>query len=179
MRFKDIEIYPNDWLGTITHSDMMANDFPVIVDRTEEDVRMISTLNKKRYDDLTPEQKKEWNGVVKGAYNASDMNRVGQAEQYLAELLHEAGYTVNVTPKTDWKMEDFPYLPQLIQIRSDSMSINRAMSGTTGSFHPGALIRLGFETANKIEQYLLEAYKNFQLMQRGYYYSGELFSGEV
>ena len=158
---------------------MMANNFPVIIDRTEDDVKRIQELNKKRYDDLTPEQKKEWHGVVKGAYNASDMNRVGDATAYLAQLLHDAGYTVAVTPKQDWEMKDIPNLAQLRILRLDAMSINRKMAGTTPSVHPNALIKLGFETANKIEQYLLEAYENFELMQQGYYYSGELYAGEV
>ena len=177
MRFKDVEKYPKDWLGSITHSDMMANDFPVIIDRTEAHVKRIEELNKKHYDNLTPEQKKEWNGVVKGAYNASDMNRVGQAEQYLAELLHEAGYTVNVTPKTDWKMEDFPNVQQMMLYRAYASRVNNGLSGTTAI--PLLIPSVDPEKANTVEKALLEIYQYYQLMQRGYYYSGELYTGEV
>lgn len=179
MQFKDLELYPNNWLGSITHSDMMANDFPVIIDRTEAHVKRIEELNKKHYDNLTPEQKKEWNGVVKGAYNASDMNRVGQAEQYLVEMLHEAGYTVNVTPKTDWKMEDFPSQSQMTQYRSIAFAINRKLSGDIYLSVPALFWKLRFDRANNVEMSLLQTYEHYQLMQRGYYYSGELFSGEV
>lgn len=177
MQFKDLELYPNDWLGSITHSDMMANDFPVIIDRTEAHVKRIEELNKKHYDNLTPEQKKEWNGVVKGAYNASDMNRVGQAEEYLVELLHEAGYTVNVTPKTDWKMEDFPNAQQMMLYRIYAYRVNNGLSGTTAI--PLLMPSVDPEKANTVEKALLEIYQYYQLMQRGYYYSGELFSVEV
>lgn len=87
MRYSDVEQYPNEWLHTITHEDIEKNSFPVIIDRDPSDVNKLLRLLSKVWDDFTEEEKQWWWGVVKGAYNADDMNRVGYAVNYLAERL--------------------------------------------------------------------------------------------
>lgn len=47
---------------------------------------------------------------LKGAYNASDFNRVERNCRYLAEYLSYRGYRCNIETKIDWTMSDIPYL---------------------------------------------------------------------
>ena len=43
----------------------------------------------------------------KGTYNASDLNRVGAAMNYVADRLRAAGYDPHISPKTDWKDDEW------------------------------------------------------------------------
>ena len=59
----------------------------LITDRTQADEERVEELAAKGYDAMTAEEKSEWDGEMKGAYDASDLNRVESAVAYLAELL--------------------------------------------------------------------------------------------
>lgn len=87
MKCQELEEYPNAWLHTVTHEDLMNNTFPVIIDRNQEDVTRLLALLSKVWDGFTPAEKAYWWGVVKGAYNADDLNRVGYAVNLLAGQL--------------------------------------------------------------------------------------------
>lgn len=88
----------------------------LITDRTQEDVDRVTELSQKPWDSFTAEEKAFWLGVVKGAYNASDMNRVGTAVQYLTEELQRRGYDPKTAPipvthsKTQFKIGSDGYL---------------------------------------------------------------------
>lgn len=41
---------------------------------------------------ITPTEMTEWFSDLKGAYNASDLNRVGAAMEYISQRLADAGY---------------------------------------------------------------------------------------
>ena len=43
----------------------------------------------------------------KGTYNESDLNRVAAAMNYVAGRLESAGYDPHISPKTDWKDDDW------------------------------------------------------------------------
>lgn len=68
----------------------------LITDRTQADVNRASALNAKGYDNMTAAEKAEWDSNLKGSYNASDLNRVGEACDYVANRLHQYGYAVDV-----------------------------------------------------------------------------------
>lgn len=113
MRYSEVELYPNEWLNTITHEDIENNTFPVIVDRDQSDVHKVATLNKKKWDNFTDDEKAFWYGVVKGAYNAEDLNRVGWAVELIAGMMKNMGFGFSVSPKSDWEEEDIPTAEQL------------------------------------------------------------------
>lgn len=71
----------------------------LITDRTQADVDAVKALPL-RWEDFTDAQKAFWAGVVRGAYNDNDMNRVGTAVEYIAQLMRDAGYDPNVKPIT-------------------------------------------------------------------------------
>ena len=61
----------------------------LIFDRTQADVDRVYALKQKiltgGLTSLTAEEKAEYMGGMRGAYNATDLNRVGQAVSYLAD----------------------------------------------------------------------------------------------
>lgn len=64
----------------------------LIYDRTIADVNHVLTLIHKGYDGMTDAEKIEWNSDLKGALNASDLNRVLEASEYVAEQMKVYGY---------------------------------------------------------------------------------------
>lgn len=100
----------------------------LITDRTAADVTRAQQLNAKWIGGVftgTTEELAEWFGNLKGAYNASDLNRVGAAVRYLAERFAPYGYQVSVNPKTDWTADDIPkpaemeaYLGEVAKVRA-------------------------------------------------------------
>lgn len=127
-------------------------------------------------------------GNAKGTYNASDLNRVGAAMNYVADRLRAAGYDPNISPKTDWKDEDWVdqaaqavYLGDLSELRKQF-----AMMKSTPEVPPRILATgintndgLTYTWANNIEKILEDVdYLLTQSMQSRFF-SGDLFSGEV
>jgi hypothetical protein len=47
-------------------------------------------------------------GTDKGYYNATDLNRVGEAVESIAGRFTGYGYAVEVSPKADWSKSDTP-----------------------------------------------------------------------
>lgn len=67
----------------------------LIFDRTQADVTRVDVLKAKMLSgNATPAEKAEWLAGMKGAYNASDMNRVTLAVKVLAERMNRNGYGI-------------------------------------------------------------------------------------
>ena len=64
----------------------------LITDRTQADVNRVRELALKGWANLTDAEKAEWNAGMKGAYNATDLNRVTQAMDYINAELEGYGY---------------------------------------------------------------------------------------
>lgn len=59
----------------------------LVTDRTQADVERVRELAAKGFSAMTSDEQAEWLAGMKGAYNASDLNRVGTALNYLAGRL--------------------------------------------------------------------------------------------
>ena len=139
----------------------------LITDRTEADVTI---------------------GNAKGTYNASDLNRVGAAMNYVAARLREQGYDPHISPKTGWKDDDWVdpaaqavYLGDLAELRKQF-----TMLESTPEVPPRILATainsgdgLTYGWANDIEQILLDIDVLLTNIAAGWLYSGEIYSGEV
>lgn len=69
----------------------------LVTDRTAADLSELKSLLAIPFSQWTQEQKEQFQlAVSKGAYNASDLNRVNDACQYLASKFREYGYDVSV-----------------------------------------------------------------------------------
>lgn len=93
----------------------------------------------------------------KGTYNATDLNRVGEAMIYLAERFNSYGYTIEVSPKTDWVIEDIPTAEQMAHYLKDLSALREvyAVLETTPQV-PDDMNKLTYQEANDIEQILTD-----------------------
>lgn len=133
----------------------------MITDRTAADVEKIKALQEKGPFETWAEDEKIWytNGVIKGAYNVSDMNRVGAAVELLESLLRQRGYDPSVSPKTDWIRSDVPASTQGETYRKNVETIRDAqpVSRIQTLPLPFTLRNLNQDGANQLEKALVEA----------------------
>ena len=66
----------------------------LITDRTQADVNRALALSAKGWAAMTAAEREEFEAGMKGAYNATDMNRVNAAMEYLEARFKAMGYTV-------------------------------------------------------------------------------------
>lgn len=124
----------------------------------------------------------------KGTYNASDLNRVGHAMNYLADRLKSEGYDPHISPKTGWKDDEWVdssaqsvYLNDLYELRKQF-----SMMESTPEVPP-RLLATGINTndgltytwANDIEKILEDVDYLLTKSIQSRFFSGDLFSGEV
>lgn len=120
------------------------------------------------------------NGTEKGYYNASDLNRVGAAVEYLAGRFTTFGYAADVSPKKDWTTDDIPresdmvkYLAEVEQLRG----LIPVLSTTPET--PDDMEKLTYTEANNIEQILKDLDFLITNMMQAWFYSGDLYAGEI
>ena len=149
----------------------------LITDRTHADEERVAELASKGYDAMTDAEKAEWDGEMKGAYDASDLNRVESAVAYLAELLvllprelkeyaaskgvafdafFDVPYdssTYVLTTKTDWAELDIPTPEQMARYLENVKALRSALDYATSDL-PGSMDNLTIDGANAIEKAL-------------------------
>lgn len=152
----------------------------LITDRTQADVDYVSQLNILGWENMNAQQRSDYLAGLKGAYNATDMNRVGNAVSYVAQRLTNCGYMVNVNPRLDWQIGDIPTVSDLTAYLDDVRVIRAvlAVSPATPPV-PEDMDKLTYIEANNIEQILLDVNLLIDHIAAAWFYSGELYSGEV
>lgn len=152
----------------------------LITDRTQADIDYAVRLSQKGWSGMTAEEKADWESGLKGAYNASDLNRVGNAVVYVAGRLSKAGYLVPVSPKIDWTASDIPKESDMRTYLSDVDILRNALTVLPGTPEvPEDMERLTYKEANDIERILLAVDGLITKMINSYFYSNEIFCGEV
>lgn len=155
----------------------------LITDRTAADVTRWQTLRDKGYTNMTEAERAEWDAAdMKGAYNVSDLNRVGEALNYLRDRLAAAHYLSGneFTAKTNWVDNDIPTAVEFAAYLSYISVIREALAQfSTTPTTPGNSGSLNHQQANDIEQILTDVDKLITNMLMARYYCGELFAGEV
>lgn len=98
---------------------------------------------------------------AKGSYNASDLNRVGEAVNWVAAQLG-----LGIAAKTDWKRTDFPTRAAMEKYIRDLQAVRNAahLLSTTPTI-PQAMDYLDHVGANHIEQMLSDV---IQLIRNGW-----------
>ena len=174
----------------------------LITDRTQANVARVRALVSKGWGEMTLSEKNEFLGGLKGAYNATDLNRVESAVAYLQGLLlalpdELREYAVSkdtawsqlfdvpydpeeyrdVAVKTDWIMPDLPQAEDMARYLSNVALIK-------------SMDRLTADAANAIERTLAllgaaiaqQSASSKDAIDRtaaAWYYSGEIQTGEV
>lgn len=130
----------------------------LITDRTQADVDRVKSLTLKWLDGtITNAEKSEWLAGLKGAYNYTDLNRVGEAVEYVANILNQSGRSVSPVAKRDWSVEDIPTAAQMTAFLNDLTLLKNNVSGVTLAV-PSTMNNLNYQRANLIEQIILECY---------------------
>lgn len=127
----------------------------LISNRTQADVERVRELAAKGFAAMTSDEQAEWLAGMKGAYNASDMNRVGTALNYLAARLSSiCGGSIAWTAKTNWAVTDIPVASQAETYRRQIQDIRDALAYPAGTPDAPQLGRLTYTDANNIERIL-------------------------
>lgn len=149
----------------------------LITDRTATDITALTALRDKiKNRTATVDEWTQWLVGSHGAYNASDLNRVGDAVAYLAALLNGYGYSVTVNPKTDWVPGDIPRESDMVQYLADVQAIKDKFYGTTPL--PESMNHINHHDANNIEKLLLEVETYINRMVAGFRKCGTFRSGQ-
>lgn len=137
----------------------------LIYDRTAFDVNRMSVLAEKiKAGTATSDEVSEYITSPRGAYSYTDMNRVGQAINYLVTEVRKSGIAINLTAKTDWKQTDIQTRKQL-QDYLDNVSAIRGVISVPATVpkvpekiwaSEGQRDGLTYDKANAIEQILVD-----------------------
>lgn len=117
-------------------------------------------------------------GTDRGTYGAADLNRVGEAVNYIRELLAEYGYTVPDALRTDWTDADIPR-------QSDMDVYILTLLSVRGLLHPVSAVpalpltmdRFTFAGANQIEIMLEWLGRAAENIPEGWFFSGQIEGG--
>lgn len=127
----------------------------LVTDRTQADVERVQALAAKGFAGMTAAEQAEWLAGMKGAYNASDMNRVGTALNYLVARLDTiCGRSITWTAKTDWSVTDIATPAQAETYRKQIQGVRDALTYPADTPDAPALSRLTYASANDIERIL-------------------------
>lgn len=152
----------------------------LITDRTEADVtraRYLKSLWAGGAWTGTDAELAEWQSGLRGTYNASDLNRVGAACNYVAARLNDNGYNVTVDAKINWTMEDIPRTNDMVAYLGNVETLRNVLSIPTPEL-PANMDELTVEGANDIERVLELIDAAITLMIQNWWFAGEISAGE-
>lgn len=163
----------------------MAFDFTTLItDRTAADFRHWEYLRDKGFKNMTEAERSEWlSGSLKGSYHSTDLNRVGEALNYLHDRLTEAGYMsyqTTFTAKTNWTISSIPTAAELMQYKW-CVAVVRAAMAQFETTPPAPLYvgALDIEEANNIEKILIDVETRINNMLAARLYCGDVYAGEI
>ncbi len=116
------------------------------------------------------------NLTSKGYYNCTDLNRIEEWCEYLAEILNKYSYFVNITIKKSWSMLDLPTQSDLERIRQNVNTLRQAYFSFTQI--PENLDYMTWQKANDIEKILDEIDKILTAMENNFVYCGVAGCGQ-
>lgn len=128
----------------------------LVTDRTQADVDILEDLYARGMADWTESELAWFNtGVLRGAYNTDDLNRVGAAVKWLAAELERRGFLAQVQPKTDWTDRDAPTRGQM-QTYLANVETVRTAQGLPMPEIPVTMRHSNIDDWNQIEKALVE-----------------------
>lgn len=145
-----------------------TTEFKLVTDRTAADVQAVLAGN---LDSLA------WYSGMKGAYNATDLNRVEAAVLFVIERLRIAGWYL-VAQTKHWTFADFPTASEM-QRYLDNVRLLRSALPVGLPMVPSDMNLFRYDEANTIESILERLDVAVTNIMQNVYYSSEIYSGEV
>lgn len=120
------------------------------------------------------------NRTRKDFCDVEDLNRVAKAMDYVARRLQGCGCIVKISPKGDWTMTDMVFKHAGKHLLEDLNTIWNELA----LFHTTPIVPKGkkpfdAQEANDIEKILLDIERVIQKIEASWFYSAELYAGEV
>ena len=115
----------------------------------------------------------------KGALNPPyDLNRIEGNCSYLADQLNTYGYDVEITVKTDWTIQDFPYQSEIDRIRDNVNTLIDVFHRLPGSPDIRYWDSLDWTDMNSLEQNILNIDILLQRMAAVFLRCGDAHGGD-
>lgn len=146
----------------------------LIFDRKNEDVARLKTLRTKvKNRTATIKEYEEWLSSLKGAYNNTDFNRVGEAINYLADLLNSYGYKNDAVARTNWEVSEKPNQEQMNDYLNNLNKLKECYSVKPNTPDlPFNMEKLTFAEANNIEKILYDINELIEGMKQNFIMCG-------
>lgn len=162
------------------YSTVLYYGLHLITDRTQFDIDRVNALAAKGWARMTEAERAEWSAGMKGAYNATDLNRVQSAVRYVKDRLEAIGHSVNISEQRTWTQQDVPSMADLRKYLDDIAAIRNVSALLKNPpAIPGDMDRFTYVGANAIEQILQDVNSALTSAIAGFVYSGEFFGGEI
>jgi hypothetical protein len=176
-----LEVYSANGLEGTHDYTLYYGMLPLVTDRTQADARevrqLIQRINRAGgWEFASAEDKARFSMQLKGAYNAEDLNRVGQVVAFLTGELAMSGYAVETEPKTNWAVEDIQNKVQMAAYLGDVKALKAGFYGTVDL--PETMDKLTADNANNIEKLLEEIFMYIGWMRDGYRKCGTFKCGQ-
>lgn len=175
------EITAIDTAGkTVSYNTVLYYGLNLITDRTAGDVEYVKSLNSLGISEWTESQTAEYLAGLKGAYNATDLNRVESAVAYLMERLQITGFYLDLDIKNTWIITEFFNETDMKRYLSNIQTLRDlfVMPEETPEV-PETMQHFTYDKANDIEQILEIIDQLISNISANFIYSGEVYAGEV
>lgn len=152
----------------------------LITDRVPLDVDRVRELAKKvNAGTATLEELAEWNSIaLKGSYDYTDLNRVGDAVQHLAGILTSLGYDCPVRPKLDWSESGRGAPSDMAQYLQNVQTLRGILTLLPETPNvPADMEKLTWQEANAIEQILVDLESTIKTMLKTRISCGDAYCG--
>lgn len=153
------------------------NDIELILDRTQADEEEIKMLMARGWDNLTVEEQQSWlNDAHKGAYNYTDLNRVGAAVNCVADLLTEWGYPYRPNMRTNWQANELFWAEDLREYLAAVEGLRNRLAALATT--PEVPERLNhWQEANDLEHIIFDVHLLVQNMILGLPWADTIYCG--
>lgn len=162
---------------------LTVRGYEFITDRTQYDVLHWQKLRDKGLAKMTDDERAEWfSGTMKGAYNASDLNRVGLALNVIRDRLAALGYLADnaYTAKQEWKTGELLTAADLTYYLNCVDAVRRAIiQYKTTPPTPTDIGALDWQEANNIEKILLDINHIIDKLTAAFFFLGDVQCGEI
>lgn len=162
---------------------LTVRGYEFITDRTQRDVMRWRQLRDKGLAGMTEAERAEWfSGTMKGAYNVSDLNRVGLALNTIRDRLAAAGYAAPdiFTARQDWQTGELFTASDLSYYLACVSTVRNAITQfKTTPPVPTDSGALDYQEANNIEQILMDINRIIDNMTAAFLFLGDVTSGEI
>lgn len=175
-----VEAFNSGGTSTRVTLEATTTGLVLITDRTQQDVDRIRELAKKlNVGTATVEELAEWNSIaLKGSYDHTDLNRVGDAVQYISEILKSCGYHCPVIPKLDWPESGSGSPADMAQYLKNVQTLRGILTLLPETPNvPADMEKLTWQEANAIEQILVDLESTIKTMLKTRVACGDAYCG--